>query len=111
VLTSCATWCHLSDLAVRHPKFKDGDEGDEVTKPILKTLIDQLKDSKLVEEENQLTNGAKKWSGWIKLPGQGHALRRIDIRLVPSSSYEYIKLGSSGDAMLMKLLRWKAKQK
>ena len=100
-----------SDLAVRHPSFVAGDEGDEVTKPILKQLIDQLKSFKLVSEDNQLTNGAKKWSGWIKLHGRGRTLRRIDIRLVPTSSYDYIKLGSSGDAMLMKLLRWKAKQK
>ena len=38
----------------------------------------------------------------IKLPQHKH-FRRIDIRLTPDSSYPYILLGGSGDALLMKV--------
>lgn len=94
---------------MRHPDVVEGDEGPDITKPILGSLIAQLKAAKLVSEENQLTNGAKKWSGWVKLPGRAKTLRRIDIRLAPWNAYPYMLLGSSGDAMLMKFLRARAK--
>lgn len=48
--------------------------------------------------------------GLIRLP-RHESFRRIDIRLAPYHSYPYMLLGSSGDAMLMKLLRHTAKQK
>lgn len=97
------------DLAVRHPSFTDN--GDEDTaKPLMESIITALEDKQLVLPENQLMRGVKKVAGLIRLPEATH-FRRIDIRLAPYTSYPYMLLGGSGDALLMKFLRHTAKQK
>lgn len=46
----------------------------------------------------------------MKLPEHRH-YRRIDVRLAPYPSYPYMLLGTTGDALLMKLMRHTAKKK
>lgn len=90
-------------------------------------LLDSLKSLGLIVDENKLTSGPKKYSGLIvrfqallvaprltnslyqRLEGHDH-YRRIDIRLAPFNSFYYSLLGGSGDALLMKLLRHRAKK-
>ncbi|GAA5994352.1 hypothetical protein JCM5350_004295 [Sporobolomyces pararoseus] len=97
------------DLAVRHKSFLNKD--DEATaKPLMAMIVKQLEDDGLIERENQLMLGPKKFAGLMKLPNHRH-YRRIDIRLAPYLSYPYMLLGSSGDALLMKLMRHTAKKK
>ncbi|GAA6012661.1 hypothetical protein JCM10207_009072 [Rhodosporidiobolus poonsookiae] len=97
------------DLAVRHPSFVDKDD-EEAAKPLMASIVRYLEKHKLVEKENQLQFGPKKYAGLIRLPKHTH-YRRIDIRLAPRHSYAYMLLGSSGDALLMKVLRHVAKTK
>lgn len=93
-------------------------------------IVAELEKHKLITKENQLMFGPKKYAvrpslsacsligetdstslqGLIQLPKHKH-FRRIDIRLAPYHSYPYMLLGSTGDALLMKLLRHTAKQK
>ncbi|TNY23334.1 hypothetical protein DMC30DRAFT_32334 [Rhodotorula diobovata] len=97
------------DLAVRHPEFQDKDD-EETSKALMGAIVDELEKQKLVSKDDQLMLGGKKYAGLIRLP-RHESFRRIDIRLAPYHSYPYMLLGSSGDAMLMKLLRHTAKQK
>jgi len=118
------------DLAVRHKKFTDKDD-EEISKPLMAAIIKQLEDDGLIDRENQLMLGPKKYAvrflppfplkstiltlsprmqGLIKLPDHRH-YRRIDIRLAPYASYPYMLLGNSGDSLLMKLMRHTAKKK
>ncbi|GAA5969606.1 hypothetical protein JCM3765_003447 [Sporobolomyces pararoseus] len=97
------------DLVVRHKTFLNKD--DEATaKPLMAMIVKQLEDDGLIERENQLMLGPKKYAGLMKLPDHRH-YRRIDIRLAPYPSYPYMLLGSTGDALLMKLMRHIAKKK
>ncbi|GAA6025529.1 hypothetical protein JCM8202_001224 [Rhodotorula sphaerocarpa] len=98
------------DLAVRHPSFNGGADEEAKGKAMLESIIGQLEAKGLVKKENELMRGNKKYAGLIRLPRHNH-YRRIDLRLAPSASYPYMLLGSSGDSLLMKLLRWRAKQK
>ncbi|GAA6047698.1 hypothetical protein JCM3770_001725 [Rhodotorula araucariae] len=97
------------DLAVRHPDFRDKDD-EETSKLMMEQIVKYLEKHKLILKEDQLMLGGKKYAGLIRLP-RHKSFRRIDIRLAPYHSYPYMLLGSSGDAMLMKLLRHTAKQK
>lgn len=71
-------------------------------------VLGQLTADGLIVEENALSSGPKRYSGLIKLPDHPR-YGRIDIRLAPYSSYDYMLLGGTGDALLMKLLRHRAK--
>ncbi|GAA6010881.1 hypothetical protein JCM11491_004580 [Sporobolomyces phaffii] len=97
------------DLAVRHPTFIDKDD-EETGRPLMDSIVRRLEDEGLVNPENQLMLGAKKYAGLMKLPGHRH-YRRIDIRLAPHPSYPYMLLGTTGDSILMKLMRHTAKKK
>ncbi|GAA5829038.1 hypothetical protein JCM11251_004104 [Rhodosporidiobolus azoricus] len=97
------------DLAIRHPKFVDRDD-EETSKPMMQAVVKYLEKHKLLEKDNCLMNGSKKYAGLIRLPRHKH-YRRIDIRLAPYHSYPCMLLGSTGDALLMKLLRHIAKTK
>ncbi|GAA5973278.1 hypothetical protein JCM11641_003048 [Rhodosporidiobolus odoratus] len=97
------------DLAVRHPDFVDKDD-EATSKPMMQSIVKYLEKHKLIEKENHLMLGPKKYAGLIRLPRHKH-FRRIDIRLAPNASFPYMLLGSSGDALLMKLLRHVAKEK
>ncbi|KAK4704852.1 hypothetical protein P7C70_g1357, partial [Phenoliferia sp. Uapishka_3] len=96
------------DLVVRH-KLYNADNPD-LSKALLTKVVDALTAKKLIKPEDMLTNGAKKYSltkellpkGLIKLPRHKH-YRRIDIRLAPYDLFPYMQLGSSGDALLMKV--------
>ncbi|BGP37377.1 hypothetical protein JCM10449v2_001283 [Rhodotorula kratochvilovae] len=97
------------DLAVRHPDFQDKDD-EQKSKAMMAQIVQYLEELKLISKDDQLMFGGKKYAGLIRLP-RHKSFRRIDIRLAPYHSYPYMLLGSSGDAMLMKLLRHTAKQK
>ncbi|GAA5844830.1 hypothetical protein JCM9279_000009 [Rhodotorula babjevae] len=97
------------DFAVRHPDFQDKDD-EEKSKAFMGKIVAELEKQKLVSKDDQLMFGGKKYAGLIRLP-RHKSFRRIDIRLAPYHSYHYMLLGSSGDAMLMKLLRHTAKRK
>ncbi|GAA5871896.1 hypothetical protein JCM8547_003299 [Rhodosporidiobolus lusitaniae] len=97
------------DLVVRHPKFIDKDN-DETGKPMIQGIVKYLEQKKLTDKEDQLMLGTKKYAGLIRLTRHKH-YRRIDIRLAPYHSYPYMLLGSTGDSLLMKILRHVAKQK
>ncbi|GAA5901955.1 GTPase-activating protein CIN2 [Sporobolomyces salmoneus] len=97
------------DLAVRHKDFV-GKDDEDTSKPMMAAIVKQLEDEGLIEEENQLMLGPKKYAGLMKLPDHPH-YRRIDIRLAPYPSYPYMLLGTTGDSMLMKLMRHTAKKK
>ncbi|GAA5924967.1 uncharacterized protein JCM15063_005779 [Sporobolomyces koalae] len=97
------------DLAVRHKTFIDKDQ-TSVSKPMMDSIVKQLEAEGLITKENELMLGPKKYAGLIKLPQHQH-FRRIDIRLAPYPSYPYMLLGTTGDALLMKLLRHTAKKK
>jgi DNA-binding HxlR family transcriptional regulator len=49
------------DLAVRHKKFTDKDD-EEVSKPLMAAIIKQLEDDGLIDRENQLMLGPKKYA-------------------------------------------------
>ncbi|GAA5867476.1 hypothetical protein JCM3774_002915 [Rhodotorula dairenensis] len=98
------------DLAVWHKDFDGSKEQDALGRSFLESIVQKLESRGLVEEENELARGVKKYAGLIRLPGSSH-YRRIDVRLAPYLSYPYMLLGSSGDSLLMKLLRFTAKQK
>ena len=115
------------DLVIRHKKVKGDDS--ELSKEYLQEVVASLERRGLITKKNQLTFGAKKYSvstevlndraandpkspfiqGLAQLPG--HRFRRIDIRLAPWDAYPYMQLGSTGDSLLMKLLRHTAKLK
>ncbi|GAA5885027.1 hypothetical protein JCM6882_007197 [Rhodosporidiobolus microsporus] len=97
------------DLAIRHPDFLDKDD-EETSKPMMKKVVEYLEKHKLLEKDNRLMLGGKKYAGLARLPRHKH-YRRIDIRFAPYHSYPYMLLGSTGDALLMKLLRHVAKSK
>ncbi|GAA5911045.1 hypothetical protein JCM8208_003968 [Rhodotorula glutinis] len=97
------------DFAVRHPDFQDKDD-EETSKALMGKIVAELEKQKLISKDDQLMFGGKKYAGLIRLP-RHKSFRRIDIRLAPYHSYPYMFLGSSGDAMLMKLLRHTAKRK
>ncbi|GAA6034997.1 hypothetical protein JCM8097_002135 [Rhodosporidiobolus ruineniae] len=97
------------DLVVRHPEFVEKDD-EGTAKPMMEAIIRKLEKIKLIEEENQLMFGWKKYAGLVRLPKHKH-YRRIDLRLCPAPSFPYLLLGCTGDSMLMKLLRHTAKKK
>ncbi|GAA6061758.1 hypothetical protein JCM10212_000738 [Sporobolomyces blumeae] len=97
------------DLAVRHASFVDKDD-EETSKPMVESIVRQLEKDGLIEKENQLMLGPKKYAGLMRLPKHRH-YRRIDVRLSPYPSYPYMLLGTTGDALLMKLLRHTAKRR
>ncbi|GAA5871054.1 hypothetical protein JCM16303_001676 [Sporobolomyces ruberrimus] len=97
------------DLAVRHKSFTDKDD-EETSKPLIDSIVARLEEEGLIERDNQLMLGPKKYAGLMKLPEHRH-YRRIDIRLAPYPSYPYMLLGTTGDALLMKLMRHTAKKK
>ncbi|KAL8278170.1 hypothetical protein RQP46_009343 [Phenoliferia psychrophenolica] len=103
-----ATFSSDIDLVVRHKKVKGDDQ--DASKVFLLKVLDVLEERQLILKEDQLTSGAKKYSGLVKLPAHKH-FRRIDVRLAPYDAYPYMQLGSTGDALLMKLLRHTAKGK
>ncbi|SGY67211.1 BQ5605_C004g02756 [Microbotryum silenes-dioicae] len=95
------------DLAVRHPSFTDS-EDKEKARRLLDQIVEALEASGLLANQYRLAHGDKKYMGLIKLK-DGQHYRRIDIRLGPYDSYPYMLLGGSGDALLMKLMRHRAK--
>ncbi|SCZ92655.1 BZ3500_MvSof-1268-A1-R1_Chr5-2g08073 [Microbotryum saponariae] len=95
------------DLAVRHPSFTDS-EDKEKARRLLDRIVEALEASGLLANQYRLAHGDKKYMGLIKLKDEQH-YRRIDIRLGPYDSYPYMLLGGSGDALLMKLMRHRAK--
>lgn len=122
-----SAFCSDVDLVIRHERYATKDQTDE-GKELLGKIVDQLVEHGLVKPEHQLARGASKFMGFIRL-NAGSRFRRIDIRLVPHASYPYTVrfahttpsastddlvdlqlLGGSGDSLLMKFLRWKAKR-
>ncbi|BGO88941.1 hypothetical protein NBRC10512_005695 [Rhodotorula toruloides] len=103
-----SAFCSDVDLVIRHERYATKDQTDE-GKELLGKIVDQLVEHGLVKPEHQLARGASKFMGFIRL-NAGSRFRRIDIRLVPHASYPYTLLGGSGDSLLMKFLRWKAKR-
>ncbi|GAA5954542.1 hypothetical protein JCM8115_004619 [Rhodotorula mucilaginosa] len=98
------------DLAIWHKSFDGSKEHDALGKELLESVVQKLEERGLVEKENELARGVKKYAGLVRLPGNPH-YGRIDVRLAPYFSYPYMLLGSTGDSLLMKLLRFTAKQK
>ncbi|KAI5478507.1 hypothetical protein MNV49_005035 [Pseudohyphozyma bogoriensis] len=97
------------DMVIRHPKFTD--ETDEnVGKALMTKIVDGLRQRELISKDDELANGPKRHATLIKLP-EGKHFRRIDIRLAPFGAYPYMLLGSTGDALLLKFLRARAKSK
>ncbi|SCV72654.1 BQ2448_4191 [Microbotryum intermedium] len=95
------------DLAVRHVSFTDNEDNDKAKK-LLDKIVQGLEASGLLATQYRLAHGGKKYMGLVKLK-DGQHYRRIDIRLGPYDSYPYMLLGGSGDALLMKLMRHRAK--
>ncbi|BGP29440.1 hypothetical protein JCM10296v2_001179 [Rhodotorula toruloides] len=103
-----SAFCSDVHLVIWHKHYATKDQTDE-GKELLRKIIDQLVEHGLVKPEHQLACGASKSMGFIRLNAKSR-FRRIDIRLVPHASYPYTLLGGSGDSLLMKFLRWEAKQ-
>ncbi|ORY45449.1 hypothetical protein BCR35DRAFT_336274 [Leucosporidium creatinivorum] len=97
------------DLVVRHKSFVNKDD-EEAAASLMRRIVEVLEGENLLDDENRLMFGPKKYAGLARLPGNKH-YRRIDIRLAPYHSYPYLLLGCSGDALLMKLLRHAAKKR
>ncbi|BGP22242.1 hypothetical protein JCM10295v2_001121 [Rhodotorula toruloides] len=78
-----AAFCSDIDLVLRHEQYHSKAQKED-GKELLPDIVDQLEKHKLIKPHRHLPR--------------------------PDASYPYTLLGGSGDSLLMKFLRWKAKQ-
>ncbi|KAK1921334.1 hypothetical protein DB88DRAFT_542876 [Papiliotrema laurentii] len=105
------------DVVIYHPAYRhlrSAVEGgkDELCHSLMRRVIAALESENILHKDKIFSSGPKKVIALTRCPRAGREdapWRQIDIRLCPLDSLPFMLVGNTGDARLMKLLRWRAR--